>query len=209
MGKTRTSPGLQPRAQRTRRVLVEGARHEFAERGYAETTAKTITARAGVAVGSFYEYFPNKAALLYEIAVGYLAKTASRSLEILETRQLEGNLLDDAHRIFRDVASVALEGARDDPGLHTVLRERRRVDSRLQALWQQTEREIINRIAELLTAVGFRGDSSATALVLFGMIDGAMEAHIDGRMLTDGRFLDAVADAISAVVATGLPPVRK
>ncbi|MGB5809414.1 MAG: TetR/AcrR family transcriptional regulator [Polyangiales bacterium] len=209
VGNTEKNVGLQPRAQRTRRALIEGATHEFAERGYAETTAKTIAARAGVAVGSFYEYFPNKATLLLEIGVGYLAKTASRSLEILEMRQLDGDLVNDAQRIFREVASVALEGAREAPGLHAVLRERRRVDPNLQSLWQRTEREVIDRIDRLLNHVGFRGDSSATALVLFGMIDGALEAHIDGRMLTDGRFLDAVSDAISAVVAIGLPPAPR
>lgn len=188
---------------------MEGASHEFSERGYADTTTKTIAARAGVAVGSFYEYFPNKATLLHEIARGYLTKTAGQSLEILEARRVDGDLLVDAQRIFREVTSVALEGARDNQGLHAVLRERRRADLKLQSMWRQAERDVITRIDGLLKEVGFRGDCGATALVLFGMIDGALEAHIDGRMLTDGRFLDAVADAISAVVAKGLPPAGR
>lgn len=205
MENVKTRTGLQPRAQRTRRALVEGASHEFAERGYEGTTARTITDRAGVAVGTFYQYFPNKAALLREVALAYLAKTADRSLEILETQEVGADLEADTQRRFREVTRVALEGARDNAGLHAVLRERRRVDPELQSLWQKAERKLIDRIAALLGQRGFRGDCAATALVLFGMVDGSLEAHIDARMLTDRRFLDAVSDTISAVVVAGLP----
>lgn len=204
-----TNATLQPRAQRTRRALLESARLEFGERGYEGTTAKTITDRAGVAVGTFYQYFPNKSALLREVALGYLAKTAGRSLEILETQGVDADLEQDTRRRFREVTRVALEGARDDAGLHGVLRERRRVDPELQSLWQHAERKLIDRIATLLAERGFGGDCAATALVLFGMVDGALEAHVDARMLTDRRFLDAVSDTISVVVIAGLPPARR
>jgi len=48
------------------------------ERGYAQTTTKSIADRAGVAAGSFYQYFPDKDAVLRELAAIRLAGLRER-----------------------------------------------------------------------------------------------------------------------------------
>src|SRR5262245_34075000 len=58
----------QARAKRSRASLVTAAEREFEDRGYASTTARTIAERAGVAVGTFYQYFRDKDGVLHEIA---------------------------------------------------------------------------------------------------------------------------------------------
>ncbi|MFZ5531595.1 MAG: TetR/AcrR family transcriptional regulator [Pseudomonadota bacterium] len=63
-------PPRQPRQERAKatvEAIVEAAFSEVAERGLQHTTAQHIADKAGVGIGSFYEYFPNKEAVFEEI----------------------------------------------------------------------------------------------------------------------------------------------
>ena len=65
-----SAPGLSPKAQRTRRRLVEGARAAFELSGsYVDTRVSDIVRESGVAYGSFYTYFGSKEELFHELAV--------------------------------------------------------------------------------------------------------------------------------------------
>jgi AcrR family transcriptional regulator len=50
-----------------RRLIVEKAAAVFAGQGYHKATVSMIAARAGVAVGTVYTYFPSKLHLLYAV----------------------------------------------------------------------------------------------------------------------------------------------
>src|SRR5213595_2374218 len=52
-----------PRGERTLRKILDAAREEFGERGFAESSIVAITQRAGVALGTFYTYFESKEGL--------------------------------------------------------------------------------------------------------------------------------------------------
>ena len=54
----------QRRSQATVETLLDAAAHLFCESGFASTTTNAIAERAGVSIGSCYQYFPNKLALL-------------------------------------------------------------------------------------------------------------------------------------------------
>jgi AcrR family transcriptional regulator len=51
------------RGERTLRKILDAARVEFGERGFAESSIVGITQRAGVALGTFYTYFDSKEAV--------------------------------------------------------------------------------------------------------------------------------------------------
>ncbi len=60
-------PRKQPRQQRARATvdaILRASAELFANAGYAGTTTNKIAARAGVSVGSLYQYFPGKDAIL-------------------------------------------------------------------------------------------------------------------------------------------------
>jgi AcrR family transcriptional regulator len=60
-------PRKQPSQGRSRftiRQIVEAAARVFEERGYAGATTNRIAERAGVSIGSLYQYFPNKESIL-------------------------------------------------------------------------------------------------------------------------------------------------
>lgn len=56
------------RGERTRTRIIAAARAVFEERGFIDTRVAHITARARVAYGSFYTYFPSKEAVFLEVA---------------------------------------------------------------------------------------------------------------------------------------------
>jgi AcrR family transcriptional regulator len=61
------SPRKEPSQGRSRftvRQIVEAATRVFEERGYAGATTNRIAERAGVSIGSLYQYFPNKESIL-------------------------------------------------------------------------------------------------------------------------------------------------
>ena len=55
---------LTPRGERTKAAFIFSAREVIAEKGFLATTVGDIAARAGRAIGSFYNYFDNKEDLL-------------------------------------------------------------------------------------------------------------------------------------------------
>src|SRR6266496_4226329 len=64
-GSTRTP--RRPKAQATRRRILDAARGLFVERGYVATTIEAIASQAGVAVPTVYLAFGTKRALLVEL----------------------------------------------------------------------------------------------------------------------------------------------
>ncbi|MCH2488290.1 MAG: TetR/AcrR family transcriptional regulator [Erythrobacter sp.] len=76
--------GKQPRTERGRRTmrkLLDAAAGEFGERGFHEASISAITARAGVALGSFYTYFDSKDAIFRALVsdMSDAVKQAARS----------------------------------------------------------------------------------------------------------------------------------
>lgn len=55
------------RGRRTLRALLNAAAEEFGEKGFHDASISSITARAGVATGSFYVYFDSKEAIFKEL----------------------------------------------------------------------------------------------------------------------------------------------
>ena len=56
---------MQARSNASVNAILQAAVQVLAKEGIAKTTTKKIAARAGVSVGTLYQYFPNKHSLLY------------------------------------------------------------------------------------------------------------------------------------------------
>lgn len=71
----------QERAKATVEVLLEAAAHVLVRSGYEGTTTKEVAERAGVSIGSLYQYFPSKEALVAALA----ERWSQRVLAVLST----------------------------------------------------------------------------------------------------------------------------
>ena len=66
----------QARSGETFGVIVEAAAHVLLERGYAKATTNRIAERAGVSVGSLYQYFDSKDAVFVAVMQNYISQLA-------------------------------------------------------------------------------------------------------------------------------------
>jgi AcrR family transcriptional regulator len=106
----------QKRAHATVDVIVEAATRICRERGYAATNVNEVARVAGVSVGSLYQYFPSKEALVAEIARRFGARmTAVFQDGVAELAFLP--LADAVHGIVR----LLLTAFAVDPQLRRVL----------------------------------------------------------------------------------------
>src|SRR5271154_4150665 len=64
----------QPRSEATVDAILLAAAQVFERHGYAAGTTNRIAERAGVSIGTLYQYFPNKDAILVALARDHLAE---------------------------------------------------------------------------------------------------------------------------------------
>lgn len=109
----------QPKQQRsaeTRDRILDAAAHVFAEFGYRGGTTNRIAEAANISIGSLYQYFPNKDAILAALTDAHIDAGAA----LLATRLAAGMppALEDQLRLF---VRATIDNHRDDPQLHQVL----------------------------------------------------------------------------------------
>jgi AcrR family transcriptional regulator len=98
----------QPRQRRSRDtvgVILAAAARVIAERGYEAATTNHIAIRAGVSIGSLYQYFPNKASLAAALELQHLDDAGPRLVAL--AAQLRARRVAPATWIARFVAAVA------------------------------------------------------------------------------------------------------
>jgi AcrR family transcriptional regulator len=108
----------QERAALTRQRILDAAAQVIADHGYAAGTTNRIAERAGMSIGSLYQYFPNKDAVLRAL----MDLHVGAGVQLL-TERLAGGLpqrLDDVLRLF---VRATIDNHRDNPRLHRVLFE--------------------------------------------------------------------------------------
>src|SRR6185369_8903715 len=76
---------VQARSQATVDAIVDAAARVLVRGGYGAFTTNRVAARAGVSVGSLYQYFPNKEALLAELKTRHVTQL-ERGLDAAMTR---------------------------------------------------------------------------------------------------------------------------
>lgn len=79
----------QARGQRRVNTILDAASQVFSELGYEAATTNIIAIRANTSIGSLYQFFPNKEAILSAIATRYTAQSAvcwTRYLKVTPSR---------------------------------------------------------------------------------------------------------------------------
>lgn len=160
----------QARSGATVEAILEAAAQVFERQGYAAGTTNRIAERAGVSIGSLYQYFPNKDAILVALVHRHLAEgTAALALHL--QRLSRGARFDD---VLPDIvhAMVALHALA--PSLHRVLFEESQLPPALRAELNELEDGLVDLAAGALAADPYSRpvDPQLSARVVIGAIEG-------------------------------------
>jgi AcrR family transcriptional regulator len=108
----------QSRSALTVAAILDATARILVERGYAATSTNAVAERAGVSVGSLYQYFPNKDALIAALHTRHVEQMKS-VIESALVRAM-GVSLDDG---LAELVEGAVEAHRVDADLHRVLEQ--------------------------------------------------------------------------------------
>lgn len=147
--KLRTTPRKLPqqeRSQLTVDAILTATAHILVKEGYDQASTNRIAERAGVSIGSLYQYFPNKEALvaaLIERHAGKMTRVIESSLEAVSDAPLEIAL--------RELIKATIQAHAIEPKLHKVLIEQIPRVGQLQRV-SDVERQITVLIRNYLEA---------------------------------------------------------
>ncbi|HEY0992283.1 MAG TPA: TetR/AcrR family transcriptional regulator [Kofleriaceae bacterium] len=117
----RTTPRKRPRQDRSRATvdsILEATARVLVKRGFDGLTTNLVAEAAGVSIGSLYQYFPNKAAL-----VGALIEKHVEDMSQLALSELTRVAQLPAREAIRSVVEAMIRAHAVQPELHRVLTE--------------------------------------------------------------------------------------
>ncbi len=140
-----------PRGERTLRKILDGAREEFGERGFSDSSIVGITQRAGVALGTFYTYFDSKEALFQALVRDMSAQVRDAAAPAFSEYP---NALDAARRGLE----LFLEFARKHRNIYRIIDEAEFVDP---DAYREHYETTATRIAARFVAARDKGEIAA------------------------------------------------
>jgi AcrR family transcriptional regulator len=160
----------QQRSEATVEAILQAAAQVFERHGYAAGTTNRIAERAGVSIGTLYQYFPNKDAILVALVHRHLAESTAALGPHLQRLNSGADFDDVLPGIVH--AMVAMHALA--PGLHRVLFEETPLPSTLRAELDELEDQLVDVAAEALATDPSTtpNDPRLTARVMISAIEG-------------------------------------
>ncbi len=178
---TSAEPRKLPRQRRSAETvdrLLDAAARIFDERGYRATTTNHVAEAASVSIGSLYQYFPNKDALLVALAERHIDAVAHQFGERLSVLRRERPALDATVRSLVDL-TVELN---DTSRLHAILFTECPRTTALEERLGRFSDLLTNEVAWHLERTGSGGaDAALRARLVIAAVDAGVHEVILAR----------------------------
>jgi AcrR family transcriptional regulator len=195
--RVRTTARKSPRQDRSRvtvDAILDATAHILVADGYDQLSTNRVAERAGVSIGSLYQYFPNKEALVGELVdrlSGQILEQMMNSLRELATAPPE--------EVAKKLVAAMVRIKRQDPKLARVLREQIPRVGRMQ----RYERELDLLIAAVEQYLGAwkdrlrHDDVTMAAFIAVHAADAATHAGVTRRdNIPDEVLIDHATDLV-------------
>ncbi|MGW2514149.1 TetR/AcrR family transcriptional regulator [Streptomyces scopuliridis] len=193
----RLSPRRKPRqvrAELTRERVLTAAAHVFAEHGYAAGTTNRIAEHARISIGSLYQYFPNKDAILAELLVRHIDRGTWTQADQIDLSA--GSLETMVRALVRD----AIDNHRDDPQLLRIMVEEASFSQDLLDTIERHGRSRVAQISEILARhpdVRVRDLGTAAELIAFTVETNTHRLMADPQTIPIESFESELVDMIT------------
>ncbi|MBS3758891.1 MAG: TetR/AcrR family transcriptional regulator [Desulfobacterales bacterium] len=191
---------------RTQKALVKAAIDMFQQKGYQMTRVSDIVAAAGVAQGTFYNYFRSKEMIFREICNDFMEQVRARF--VLRTQHMfDGETSDEVrenlHAVIRDVFTIYQENL-------AVAELLFREGIGNGGLFKEIYEDILNLFLDLIReqvekgiAKGFLhiDDPEVAAVFLFGMFERTLFYFL---LVRKNRDMEKLEDKLADFILKGL-----
>ena len=204
MARIRTSPRKKPAQQRSRATvdaIVDATARVLVRDGYDALSTNRVAKEARVSVGSLYQYFPGKEALVAAVMEQY----ASRMQENIAARLQDAGTAATAEEVATEMIRAMLAAQQSEPRLHRALVEQvPRIGAlrRLHELFTNYERLVAAWLGENLERIEVR-DVDTAAFVLVAAVEGLVNRAILDRaeLVSSGKIEEHILRLVLAYVA--------
>jgi AcrR family transcriptional regulator len=189
---TRTTPRKRPRQARSKATvdtILEATTRVLVKQGFDGLSTNAVASAAGVSIGSLYQYFPNKEALVLALIDRHMEEMNAAILAEL-TRVAKLPLAEAA----RCVVELTIRAHSIDPDLHRVLTEQvPRIGklARLREVDEICHRMVAGLLAARRDEIAIR-DPDLSAFILVSTIESVVHraALLYPQKLKDPRLVD-------------------
>jgi AcrR family transcriptional regulator len=184
----------QVRAELTRERILAAAAHVFAEQGYAAGTTNRIAEHARISIGSLYQYFPNKDAILAELLIRHIDRGTWTQADQLDLSA--GSLEATVRALVRD----AIDSHSDDPQLLRIMIEEASFSPELLDAIDRHGRIRVAQVRDLLTRhpdVHVRDVDTAAELILFTVEMNTHKLMADPQTIAVETFSNELVDMVT------------
>lgn len=198
---------VQERSRTTVEAILTATARVLVERGYAKTTTVAVAERAGVSVGSLYQYFPGKDALVAALLERHMADAVQTMERATPPGRPGRSLADDVDAQMGALLAAKMANPRLAIALKAQVPMRRGFPS-MRALLARIERLVRGSLEEHRSEVAF-GDLDLAAFLLVSAVDGVLSAVIEQRrdLLEDERLRSVLVRLIVAFLTADAPDV--
>lgn len=185
----------QDRSKATVDALLAATARVLVKEGYDHASTNKIADAAGVSIGSLYQYFPSKEALVAAV----IERHNNGMIEIVRESALRVAQLP-IHEAARALVGVMIEAHRVDPKLHRVLVEQIPRVGSMEHI-EKIDQEALALIRAYLEAhrdeLGVE-DLDLAAFLAVGTVEAMTHIAVLRRpeLLSDDRFIDEVANLV-------------
>ena len=206
MARIRTSPRKNPRQERSRATvdaIVDATATVLIRDGYDVLSTNRVAREAGVSVGSLYQYFPGKEALVAAV----MERHATRMQEGIAARMAAAPPAAGAEEVATSLIRAMLEAQLAEPRLHRALVEQvPRIGAlrRLHELYGNYERLVEAWLTEHADRIEVR-DARMAAFVLVSAVEGLVNRATLDRpdLIAGGELEEHILRIVLAYVVPG------
>jgi AcrR family transcriptional regulator len=186
------------RGRKTLRLILDAAAIEFGERGYHDAAIARIAQRAGVAIGSFYTYFPAKEAVFRALVADMSAQVRAHVVP---------HILAAPDRLSGERAGIAayLAFVRAHKALYRIIDESAFV---AEDAYRRHYADVAQGYADSLNDAFARGEVAGGDQLVRAWAIMGMNVFLGLRfgVWSESESVETIAEAAHALLAHGLAP---